>query len=766
MSDVELPASMQPSNRRNDYWAAADEDTIGAELVDRKERYYRFLRASGQLEMWRTAVEKYFAAAADLGKMRVDGQQDEQVRLSVNHTRNVAQILLNNITQQKISFQPKAVNTDSRSQTQSILAKGILEYDFKDKHIDTMAREVVDMALALGEAGVFAHWSEQAGDEYGVDPETGGRIFTGGIKMEVLNPLDMIRDFTATTTRDPQWSIVRRWKNKWDLAAQHAGDEELQTAIINCPGRDPNDPYSPLINWFGIWNFTPSDADQIAYYEFFHLPSPALPNGRHVAFINASIVLEDGPMELKKIPVFRIHGGNHFGRAFGYSSIWDCFSIQAGIDALYSSIATNNTMAIQNIAIPNGAGIKVNRMRGGMNIVKYDPKAGKPEALQLTQTAPETYNFLKILENDIQLMSGVNSVARGQPESSLKSGAALALVQSQTIQFAQGLNASYVEFLDDLASAVIEMYQKYADVEQTAMIIGKSQRSFVKQFVRGDLDRIVRVTVDLGSPMANSLSGRVQMAQDLLQYKGITPEQYLMVVETGRLENMTEGPLAELLNIRSENEKLADAPPPQVDPVTGEQTGTPVVKAIIFDNHPLHIKEHHALVASPEARENEAMVMATLSHIQEHIELWFQADPNVLASLGINPAPVPPPPPPPPPPMPKPTIIGTAEAALTMMMNDPTIEPKDRIAAALGILKAPGGAMDVPPMPPQIPAGPAGSSKQPKGNPNMADTLGAGQGPEHIPESRMPVMPQGPNGEVLGPSGRNPAPPGVGPSGM
>jgi len=762
MGDYDLAPSMQPSPSRNEYWAAVDADQIGSELVERKEKYYRFLRASGQLELWRTAIEKYFAGAADLGKLKVDGQDDEQLRMSVNHIRNVGQILLNQITQQKITFQPKATNTDSKSQTQTVLAKGVLEYAFRDKHIDTLAREVVDMTLCLGEAGLFATWDENAGDVYGIDPVTGKKVFTGGIKLELLNPLDIIRDFTAVTARDPQWLMARRWKNKWDLAAEAGDNEELRDAIINSPGRDPTDPYSPLINWFGIWNFTPSDADEVAYYEFFHLPTPAMPQGRHVCFVNADIVLVDEPFDLKKIPIFRTSGGNHFGRSFGYTNLFDCMSIQAGVDALYSSIATNNSLAIQNVMIPNGAGIKITRSRGGMNVIKYDPKVGKPEPLNLVQTAPETYNFMKILEHNIELLSGVNSVARGQPEASLKSGAALALVQSQTIQFAQGLNASYTEFLDDVASAVIEFYQKFASVEQTAMIVGRSMRSFVKQFTGQDLDRIVRVSVDLGSPMANSLAGRTQMAESLLQYGGITKAEYLMVLETGRLENMTEGPTAELLNIRSENERLSDGKPAQ---------------ALIFDNHPVHIQEHHALIASPEARENPEMVQATLQHIQEHVQLWFQADPNVLTALGIQPAPVPPPPPPAPPPQPKSTIEMTAEAALTLIMNDPTVEPKDRIKAAEAVLKVPGGNLDVPPTPavPPMPMGGApgptvgppkvpGKVGRPSNGPKVSGVLANPAGVPHIKDARMPTMPSGPNGEVLGPQGSNPPPPGVGPA--
>ena len=109
------------------------------------------------------------------------------------------------------------------------------------------------------------------------------------------------------------------------------------------------------------------------------------------------------------------------------------------------------------------------------------------------------------------------------------------------------------------------------------------------------------------------------MAQNLLQNGLVkTPEQFIQVMQTGRLEPVIEGEQAEIMLIKDENEHLMD----------GKE-----IMAISTDDHIKHIKEHKVVLASIEARKNDTIVPATLAHIQEHIELLKTTDPGLLAVL-------------------------------------------------------------------------------------------------------------------------------------
>jgi hypothetical protein len=103
-----------------------------------------------------------------------------------------------------------------------------------------------------------------------------------------------------------------------------------------------------------------------------------------------------------------------------------------------------------------------------------------------------------------------------------------------------------------------------------------------------------------------------------------TPEQYISVINTGKLETMTEGQNKELLLVRAERERLVD--------------GTTPVVAVLTDAHSLHIREHKAVLADPDLRMDAELVQRTLAHIQEHIDILSNPDvANILTLLGEQP---------------------------------------------------------------------------------------------------------------------------------
>ena len=148
----------------------------------------------------------------------------------------------------------------------------------------------------------------------------------------------------------------------------------------------------------------------------------------------------------------------------------------------------------------------------------------------------------------------------------------------------------------------------------------------MKEFKGKDLEAINRVFVDLGSPLAASIAGRVELAQN---YINLPPEwraQWINIINTGRAENVVEEDSAEILLIQSENESLQDGR---------------TVKAIIIEDHVKHIRGHKKLLSNPEAKNNPQLVELVLNHIQEHIDLLNSGNPMLEFSTST---PQPPPP--------------------------------------------------------------------------------------------------------------------------
>jgi hypothetical protein len=604
-----------------EYFAAKSSEEVAGDLMRAVEDFDRHLKTSGRMNLWRNSYFAYYKPLSVGGKLTRTGEQSEYTAMHANHYRNLLSHLKTMTTQQRPAFEPRATNTDYKSQAQTLLAQGLLDYYLREKKMERNIKTATEHGLVFGEGFVSAEWDATVGEDFGVDPNTGTAVKTGDIVFTNYLPFDVIRDFTRTTSEEHDWVILRSYRNRYTLAARYPELAERILAISDDPQRDE-------VFWrIDVQNRDMQGSDMIRLYTFYHKPTAALPEGRVVVLLDTDLVLIDSPIPYNELPVYRIAPGDQIGTIFGYTVGFDLLSIQQAIDSLYSTVLTNqSSFGVQNIAVPKGHDLSVTSLVGGLNLIEFDSKLGKPEPMNLTSTPPEIFNFMTQLERLAETLSGVNSVARGNPETSLKSGAALALVQSMAIQFSIDLQQSYAMLLEDLGTATVNLLRVFANVPRIAIIAGKSNRSLMKEFTGDDLNMINRVTVDMGNALARTTAGRVSLAEGLVQ-SGLmkTPEEYLSVLTTGKLDPLIDGQSHELLNIRAENEELS----------MGQY-----VQVMVTDEHQLHVREHKMLLASPEARKSPQLVQTVTQHLLEHIQVL--SDPvnaTLLALLGQQPAP-------------------------------------------------------------------------------------------------------------------------------
>lgn len=616
------------------YFAARESEEAVNVLLSKANAWFRNLDTNGYLdklkEMWAAYHGAYYSSVQDGHKITFSGEQGEYANLPVNHLRNIAQNILVMITASRPVMEARAVNTDYKSLVQTKLANGLLDYYMREKRLERYLKTAVEYAIVLGAGYVKMEWNATSGHIYDeiegeIDPETGEQgpafpVYEGDVQFTNLSPFDVVVDSTKEN-QDHDWVLCRSYKNKYDLAAKYP---ELADRITGIPSKSEQEMYR--FNALGQY-----ETDDIPVYEFFHNRTEAMPDGRYLLFLDHNLVLMDGPMPYDTLPVYRISCGDIIGTPYGYTPMFDILPIQDAVNALFSTILTNNNaFGVQNILMPRGTDIVPSSLVGGLNLIEYNSQIGKPEPLQLTATAPETYQFLQQLIKEMEIISGVNSVARGNPDNNLKSGNALALVQSMALQYMSGLQHSYVQLIEDVGTGLIKMLQRFAAVPRIAMIVGKNNRSEMKEFTGDDLANVNRIIVDVGNYLARTTAGRVEMAEQMLQMSLIkTPEQYLQVINTGKLESMTEDTQSELMLIKAENERL----------ISGEGA-----MAVATDQHSLHIKEHKCVLADPDLRKDPALVQRTLAHIQEHIDMLRNLDPQLLAMMGEQSLAPPPPP--------------------------------------------------------------------------------------------------------------------------
>jgi DNA-binding transcriptional regulator/RsmH inhibitor MraZ len=260
------------------------------------------------------------------------------------------------------------------------------------------------------------------------------------------------------------------------------------------------------------------------------------------------------------------------------------------------------------------------------------------------------------------------------------------------------------------------------------LISGLSNKAEAKEFTNKDVADINRVIVEAGNPLTQTLAGRIQIAQDLMQAGLLNKEEYMTVITTGQLEPLYAYEKAELLAIKQTLEAL--------------QAGK-AVKAMVTDNHPLYIREILTVLASPDARmaPNNPVMTNALAAIQEHLQMWRTMDPALAALQNIPPCPQLQPPPPPPPP-----------ERISVSINFPDLPPEAqaRLASQLGLV-APG----TPVQSPTPPSGPSKTSHKPApgkenptgskraGAPNIPGVMSPPNGQPGVTPPAMPNLPPG-----------------------
>ena len=311
------------NTRSNKYFGADTSDILVAYLDKRAGDWFQALSTSNYLDKIKRSWQAYHGVYYENNHtVSFGGENGELVNMAVNHFANIAQNTLTMVTSTRPSFQARAINTDLRSQIQTNLATGLLDFYMRDKRLEQDLKRACEYAIVLGTGYIKMEWNGTAGKivseiepkfAYTQHPETGEDIpeldengnhkieeegfpiYEGDAEFTTMSPLDVVFD-TSRENAKMDWQLCRTFKNKYDMAAKYPefADEiiQLQTKTELYQYRLSLTPYDETVD--------------IPIYEFFHKPTEALPRGRYVLYLSQDIVLVDDDLPYQKLPIFRI----------------------------------------------------------------------------------------------------------------------------------------------------------------------------------------------------------------------------------------------------------------------------------------------------------------------------------------------------------------------------------------------------------------------------------------------------------------------------
>jgi hypothetical protein len=551
------------------------------------------------------------------------GEESEFTELKVHRAKHLIRSLKANITKTRLNFNPVSNNSDNLTNDTARIAKEILDNLVRTRNLESTMKELVECGLVFGSGFLSCTWSQDKGDFFTASDD--GLISEGDVEIQVLKPWEVFYSKHAKSWDDLDWVVVKRLRNRWNVIAQYP---DMKDEILSIPNAiDEINTSSNDYNRLLLKDIN-EDEDYIFVNEFYHKPTLSVPTGR-IVFYSGSVILDDLINYYECIPIIPYMPLKVQGYLFGEPLYNSMIEAQEMIDENLSSIASvQKNLGTPNVLIPQGSNIDVNSL-DGLRMISYKPTmekgGGAPSSLDLSSTNPQLLQMNENLINQLQNISGINEVLQGQ-NGNVSSGIALSILSANSVENLSDFIASYVISVEKLATQIIKTYAKFASSERVVMISGKRNNDKVKSFIGQDLSTITNVRINVGNPVTQTVAGRINTAESLLQQGMIKNAQdYFRVLETGDLDNAVDGQTNELDFILEENN----------DMMNGQQ-----VFALATDNHAYHIQKHKDLLNSTRIRREKPEIMKrVMEHILEHTNLSGSVDPKLIhmLSTGQNP---------------------------------------------------------------------------------------------------------------------------------
>lgn len=649
------------------YWALNEGEELGAAVRKKVERAQRHVLSSGLWWLWVKAHSLMHGMGKDgytSHSLEKKGKQGELTSFNVNHFRSIVRHYRNLAVGQRPTLEPMPENGAVDAETQARKARDVLEH-YSRRGWEDVQTDVTRYAALLGAGWEWKWWNFKRGEEampamtpeqamadaeaQGMDPDaTAEHVsamtapqFSGDFEFHALRPNDVYFDSSLKSSRGIHWVVLRLRVNRWDLMAdfpERAEDiRSLKRASIDT---QCDFAYGP-----GLTSASSTEEDDtVCLYVLLHDKRPACPEGRLALCLSSGAPLLVDSLPAGVFSVRRLADDDFIDSAHGYSNAWDLMGLQEYVNMAASIMASNQrTHGVSVIAAPKGSDVDASKIGQGQILLKYNPGVGnKPEAINFTSTPPEVINGMDNAVGSMERISGVNAVARGDPQASLRTGPALAIVKASSVETSIDFQESLRRYYDKSASDLLLIFQTFADDAVKVQVTG--QTGALTDSVKGsDIAAVKAVKVDVGSPLSRTLAGKIEMATNLMAIakQNETPVdigQYFRVLETGRIDDMTELDAKRRRNIAKENEMLAKA---RFVPGTQElDHAVPMPRCLATDDARMHVQHHLSGLDSPEARANPAYVRATLQHVAEHMASSTAVqtrEPALLEVAGLQP---------------------------------------------------------------------------------------------------------------------------------
>lgn len=576
----------------------------------------------GIANVWNRNTEVYYRNSL-IDILNFTGEQGELIGMSVPQARSLVRQMISIITKQKLQFAAKMRSRDYTAFGNGQIAESLANQLVKDQSLNEKIDRLAELTYLHGQCFWHVTWDSDAGRR--VDNGMEAPAMSGDVNIQVASAKYVYYDWNEEDWNNLHCVTVAKRMNRWDLIAQHPEMEDELRKIPN---------FNRILNGFTTTIASFDDTltrtdDLILVYYYYHKPTPAVPQGRMVILCSEKCVLYDGANVYECLPVIPCIPEKLDDFLLGYPQFSNLAPLQEMLDINFSTMATNQSaFGVQSVLNPRGSNIDITEIYG-MRWIDYTPQGndggGKPEPLQLTRSAPEIMDGIKIYIDNLGTLANINSALRGTPPPGVTAGNAIATLTANSIEFFSSFSKAIFASIEQAITLAVKFY-KMLGAEEQLTVVSDGNISYLKEFKASDLREFDRVSLEITNPLMNTIAGRRDQAEILLN-KGLIKDigDYFMVLEGEPPKRLWNAELNESALIQKENDDLTKGIPCPV---------------LYTDNHALHIEKHKDILRNPEIRRN-GNIQEILNHMEQHEQFISQQQQAMMPQQPGQPPPPP-----------------------------------------------------------------------------------------------------------------------------
>ena len=337
---------------------------------------------------WRNNLAYYSAMIvpdSNNSSLGFGGEQGELVKVTLPVAKTLTKQFVTLITSQRLNFEVLTDNTDASPMQTARIGKAICSGVRKKEELDKKMEHVAERTAVLGASFVSCTWRSDKGYIYSQSPE-GQPLYSGDNHVETHDMFDLIYDWSVENFTDLDWVILKRKKNRYDLIAQYPDMADAIAGVMNAKQSRQS-----MFNNNSLGEY--ENEDTIVVHEFYHRPSPALPQGRMLAYCNSDTIFYDDINPYECIPVYELSFEKINKCGLSYAMFSNLLPAQEMLDHSASVQSTNQSaFGVQSLLSPRGSDMNVEQLSSGMNLIHYSPLTaeggGEPKPLELPKTPP------------------------------------------------------------------------------------------------------------------------------------------------------------------------------------------------------------------------------------------------------------------------------------------------------------------------------------------------------------------------------------------